>query len=183
MVFLLLNYGADPNIQSKYFSAPLHYVQKKSIAVLLCRSGAKTSTKDIHTHAPVTSVVNELDEGKEKDQLVDFLTHVNIDQDRENYRKEREANKAQREEIERLKKEVLARKNKGAKMSFKDKMKKEYDRWRKGDDDFLNEVDRRARLKKAKPEEYFVDEDWRRRPPKDHDPAAGERTSRSQHWS
>ena len=182
MVFMLLNYGADCNIKSKYMATPLHYVKKKSSAALLCRAGAKTFAKDIHGHAPVTSVINELDEGKGKDELVDFLQHVNIDQDREKYRQEREANKEQREEIERLKKEALSRKNKGAKMSFKEKMKKEYDKWRKGDSDFNNEVERRARLKREKPDEYFVDEDWRLRPPEDHDPAAGERKSKAQNW-
>ncbi|GMH51233.1 hypothetical protein TrVE_jg7696 [Triparma verrucosa] len=179
MVFLLLNFGADPNIQSKYFAAPLHYVQKKSIAVLLCRAGAKTTTRDIHNHTPVTTVVNEIDDC---DDLVDFLTHVNIDQDRDRYKKEREANKAQRDEIERLKMEALSRASKGEKMSFKEKMQKEYNKWRKGDEDFLNEVERRKKLKAAKPNEYFVDEDWRKRPPKGHDPAAGEKMSQSQHW-
>ncbi|GMI09608.1 hypothetical protein TrRE_jg1346 [Triparma retinervis] len=182
MVFMLLNYGADANIKSKYMATPLHYVQKKSIAALICRAGGKTFAKDIHGHAPVTSVINELDEGKGKDELVDFLQHVNIDQDREKYKQEREANKAQREEIERLKKDALSRKNKGAKMSFKEKMKKEYDKWRKGDKDFNNEVERRARLKREKPDEYFEDEDWRMRPPADHDPAAGERKSKAQNW-
>jgi len=163
-------------------ASPLHYVQKKSIAALLCRADAKTYTKDIHGRAPVTAVINELDDDKNKEQLVDFLQHVNIDQDREKYRLEREANKHQREEIERLKKESLAKKNRGAKMSFKDKMKKEYDKWRKGDDEFLNEVQRRAKLKREKPDEYFEDEDWRTRPPADHDPAAGERKSKGQNW-
>mmetsp|Transcript_26360 Transcript_26360/g.52582 ORF Transcript_26360/g.52582 Transcript_26360/m.52582 type:complete len:272 (+) Transcript_26360:3-818(+) len=179
MVFLLLNYGADPNLQSKYFAAPLHYVQKKSIAVLLCRAGAKTNLRDIHNHTPVTNVANEIEDSED---LVDFLAHVNIDQDRENYRKEREANKALKEEMDRLKMEALAKANKGLKMSFKDKMQREYKKWRNGDDDFLNEVERRKKLKQQKPDEYFVDEDWRKRAPKDHDPAAGERSSKSQHW-
>ena len=179
MVFLLINWGADPNIQSKYFAAPLHYVQKKSIAVLLCRAGAKTTLRDIHNHTPVTNVINEVDDNEE---LVDFLTHVNIGQDRENYKKEREANKALKEQMDRQKMEALAKANKGLKMSFKDKMQREYNRWRRGDEDFLNEMERRKKLKQTKPDEYFMDEDWRKRPPKDHDPAAGERTSKSQHW-
>jgi hypothetical protein len=42
----------------------------------------------------------EQEAGEDKDQLIEYLMKVNQKQDRENYKKERDANKAQREEIE-----------------------------------------------------------------------------------
>ena len=38
--FLLLNYGADPNVQNKYFKTPLFYAKRSSIVTLLCNNGA-----------------------------------------------------------------------------------------------------------------------------------------------
>jgi hypothetical protein len=171
MVYLLLNHGADPNIQSKYMSTPLHYCKKRSIAVLLTRAGGQTTTRNIHAMTPVQCVTAELDDC---DELVDFLTNVNQSQDRENYKKERDANRAQREEVERLKREAYLRSNGGKKATFKEKMMKEYEKWRKGDDEFLEGIEKRKVNQAKKPNEYFEDPDWRLRPPPDHSTTNGD---------
>lgn len=170
MVYLLLNYGADPNIQSKYLCSPLHYVQKRSIAALLCRNGAIATLRNAQTHTPVQVVIAE----QRGEDLVDFLMKINEGQEKDEYKREIEANKAMRQREREAIEEQLKKKREKGKLSFKEKAMRDYEKWRNGDELFLNEIERRKQLRRTKPNEYFPEkeEPGRKKPPKDWDPAA-----------
>ena len=115
------------------------------------------------------------DEVEDSAPIVEFLSNVNKDQDKDNYRKEREANKEQKRVDDELRAEQRRKANAGKKMSAKDKVKKDYEAWRKGTDSQKEEIKRRAALRKLNPHDYFNEDDteWRLKPPTDHDPAGG----------
>lgn len=171
MVYLLLNYGADPNIQNKFLSAPLHYAQKRSVASLLVKRGGVSTMRDSAMRTPVQVAL----EREERDEeLIEFLTRCNEGQEKDEYKKEIEANKELRKREEEAQRAAHAKRMGQQKMGFKERTMREYERWRGGDSTFLNEIERRKKLRADKPKEYFGegDEEWRKKPPKGHDPTA-----------
>ncbi len=221
MVFLLLNFGADPTCASKYLSTPLHYAQKRSVAMLLTRSGGTTTARNIMDQTPLSCVVHQLEQIKHEEEerekvdrllreqaarrrqragvggqvavkkgkgpditgaeerkknleeLEKFLYTVNIENERSEYKEEVDAVRAKKAEDQRLKEERLRASSNFKKEDFKKKARDEYNAWRNGTASFNAEIEKRAALKKANPNEYFRegDADWRKKPPADHDPA------------
>ena len=108
------------------------------------------------------------------EELVDFLMTVNEGQEKDEYKKEIQANKALKLAEQQAREEQYAKKYAKTKMSFKEKAMKDYEKWRNGDEKFLNEIERRKQLRLAKPNEYFPEKEvpGRKKPPKNHDPAA-----------
>jgi ankyrin repeat protein len=118
MVFMLLNYGADPNIQSKYLSTPLHYCKKRSIAALLCRSGAKCTMRNINHQSPVQVIIEEMTGDAEGDELITFLLELNKEGTKEDFRKEIEANRLQKENDATERAAMLVKRGAGGKKAF-----------------------------------------------------------------
>eukprot|EP00957_Ditylum_brightwellii_P041920 3175276-Ditylum_brightwellii.AAC.1 len=57
IVFCLLNYGADPIARNRYEDTPLHYAQRRSIALLLSQSGARVDAINLNGETPMKAIL------------------------------------------------------------------------------------------------------------------------------
>ena len=144
--------------------------------MLLTRAGGQTTVRNIHNMTPVACVMAEHKDKPDTDELIEFLMGVNKVQDRENFKKERDANRAQREELDQLKREAYGRSAAGKKATFKEKAMKDYERWRQGGEEFKTNIEKRAENRRKKPNEFFEakDEAWRERRPEGHSTTGGD---------
>ena len=129
IVFALLNRGADANRKNNRGQTPLYYVQKKSIASLLCSHGALTTTKDIKNQTPLESIVASI-YPKDKD-LVDYLVKTNESRIKKLIQQEIQAKRKDRKkrEIKIYRENEMVERVKEAKIG-KTRMK-DYKKWRK----------------------------------------------------
>jgi ankyrin repeat protein len=128
IAFKLLYHGADPNIQNKIGSTPLHQVEKKSIASLLVTFGAKANIKDF-TCKKQSPVESALERGMKKSgDLVQFLIKAEANLLSKNNREVHQKKVETKTSLEKEKKdhdgEISAR--------WKRQSKLDYLSWRRG---------------------------------------------------
>mmetsp|Transcript_28348 Transcript_28348/g.65852 ORF Transcript_28348/g.65852 Transcript_28348/m.65852 type:complete len:343 (+) Transcript_28348:217-1245(+) len=133
--FLLTRYGADPNKCNKYKATPLHYATQLSTVKTLCKFGADVTLRNVDELTPVQIAMVDGDD----DDLIDYLFKVSEQQEREKFQAEVEAKRRVQEELDALKNEEIRKERERKNKVIIDKAQKEYDAWRHGAGDHIED--------------------------------------------
>lgn len=124
--FLMVRFGADPNLRNKYRQCPLHYAEELTTVKTLVKYGGRVTFVDVRGLTPVQCAFQR----GATDDLIEFLNDVVEVQERELFQRELDERRQAQEELDRLREEALRAQHRSAAEKVLHNATREYFLWR-----------------------------------------------------